>query len=61
LHWGPIRKNLVYDFLRGFKSVDEMEIKVIMCGQKVKITNEVISKMLQLPGKGPDIKLLNPL
>jgi hypothetical protein len=24
---GPIRKDLVYDFLRGFKNVDEMEIK----------------------------------
>ncbi len=51
----------MYDFLRGFKNVNEMEIKVILCGQKVKITDEVISKMLQLPSKGPNTKLLNPL
>jgi hypothetical protein len=27
LHWGPIREDLVYDFLRGLKNVDKMEIK----------------------------------
>jgi hypothetical protein len=61
LHWGPIRKDLVYDFLKGFKNVDEMEIKVIVHKQKVKITNEMIYEMMWLLGKGPDTELLNPL
>jgi hypothetical protein len=60
LHWAPIRKELVYDFLRGIKSIDEMQIKAIVRGQKVKITREVISKML-LPCQGLDTEWLNPL
>lgn len=58
LHWGPIREDLVYDF---FKEFNEMEIKVIVHMQKVKITNEMISEMMWLLGKGPDTELLNPL
>jgi hypothetical protein len=32
LHWAPIREDLVYDFLKGIKSVDEMQIKVVVRG-----------------------------
>jgi hypothetical protein len=49
LHWAPIRKDLIYDFLRGIKSVYKIKIKAIIRGQKLKITHEVISKMLLLP------------
>ncbi len=51
----------MYDFLRQFKNVDEMEIKAIVHRKKVKITNEVIFEMLQLLDKGPDMELSNPL
>jgi hypothetical protein len=30
LHWAPTREDLVYDFLRGIKSVDEMQIKIVV-------------------------------
>jgi hypothetical protein len=42
----------MYEFLRGLKNVDEVKIKVVVHGQKVKITREVISEMLQLLDKG---------
>jgi hypothetical protein len=32
----------VYDFLRGLKNIDEVEIRVVVWGHKVKITHEVI-------------------
>ncbi len=32
LHKAPIREDLVYDFLRGIKSVDKMQIKIIVKG-----------------------------
>jgi hypothetical protein len=51
----------VYDFLKGFKSVDEMEIKAIMHRQKVKIIDEMIFEMMWLLSKGLDTELLNPL
>lgn len=36
-HWGPIRVDLIHVFFLGIKSVDEMEIKAIVHGQKVKL------------------------
>ncbi len=36
-HWGPIRVHLIHAFFLGIKSVDEMEIKAIVHGQKVKL------------------------
>jgi hypothetical protein len=32
LHWAPIQEDLVYDFLRGLKSIDEVEIRVMVQG-----------------------------
>jgi hypothetical protein len=32
LHWAPIREDLVYNFIRVIKSVDEMQIKVVVRG-----------------------------
>jgi hypothetical protein len=60
-HWAPIREDLIYDFLKGIKSVDKIQIKAIVRGQKVKITHEVTSKMLRLPSEGPNTKWLSPL
>ncbi len=60
LHGGPIRKDFVYDFFRGIKSIDKMHIKALVRGQTVKITCEVISKML-LHCQGPNTKWPNPL
>jgi hypothetical protein len=60
LHWGPIKVDLVYDFLLGIKNVNKIEIKAMLCGQKVKITHEVIFEMLQLPYKGLDIEWPSP-
>ncbi len=61
LHWGPIREDLVCDFLRGFKNINETEIKAIMHRKKVKIVDEVIFEMLQVFNKGLDMELSNPL
>jgi hypothetical protein len=32
LHCAPIQEELVYDFLKGFKSIDEVEIRAIVQG-----------------------------
>lgn len=49
LHWAPIREDLIYDFLQGIKSINEIQIKAVVRGQKVKVTYEMISKMQLLP------------
>jgi hypothetical protein len=54
LHWALVIEDLIYDFLKGMKSINEIQIKVIVRGQKVKITCEMISKMLLLPYQRPD-------
>ncbi len=56
-----MRKCLVHDFLRGIKSVNDMQIKVMVKRQKVKITRDVIFEMLQLLSRGFDIEWLGPL
>ncbi len=61
MHWAPIKKDIIYDFFKGFKNINEVQIKAIVRGQKVKITHEVIFEMLLLPCQGPDTKWSNPL
>jgi hypothetical protein len=61
LHLASIREDVIYDFLKGINNIDEIQIKVVIQGQKIKITRGVISEMLLLPYQGFNREWPSPL